>query len=105
MLKRRTLLAGLAAPAIVRAAEPLTIRFGFANVGVDNRQFSGGNALATAHARSIISRKNWLTGLMSGSNISSSRVPGRRLTRPSRMVSSTSPPKATCRRSLLGRTD
>ncbi|HET6606594.1 MAG TPA: ABC transporter substrate-binding protein [Rhodopila sp.] len=54
MLKRRTLLAGLTAPlaipAIGRAAEPLTIRFGFANIGVDNRQFSGGNALATAHA-------------------------------------------------------
>ncbi len=54
MLKRRTVLAGLtaamAAPAIVRAAETLTIRFGFANVGVDNRQFSGGNAIATAHA-------------------------------------------------------
>jgi sulfonate transport system substrate-binding protein len=54
MLKRRTLLAGLTAPlampAIARAADTLTIRFGFANVGVDNRQFSGGNALATAHA-------------------------------------------------------
>ena len=50
MLKRRTVLAGLAAPAIVRAAEPLTIRFGFASVGLDNRQFSGGSALSTAHA-------------------------------------------------------
>jgi sulfonate transport system substrate-binding protein len=56
MLQRRTVLAGLAgslaSPAIVAAqgAKPLVIRFGFANVGVDNRQFSGGNAIAVAHA-------------------------------------------------------
>jgi sulfonate transport system substrate-binding protein len=54
MYNRRTVLAGiatsLAAPFIARAADPLTIRFGFANVGVDNRQFSGGNAIATAHS-------------------------------------------------------
>nr|WP_294505493.1 ABC transporter substrate-binding protein [uncultured Rhodopila sp.] len=36
------------------ADEPVTIRFGFANVGVDNRQFSGGNAIATAHAEHYI---------------------------------------------------
>lgn len=29
-------------------------RFGFANVGVDNRRFSGGNAIATAHAEHYI---------------------------------------------------
>lgn len=52
MINRRTLLAGLgsAVAAPVRAAEPVTIRFGFANVGVDNRQFSGGTFIATAHA-------------------------------------------------------
>ena len=54
MMKRRAILgrlaAALAAPAIARAADPVVIRFGFANVGVDNRQFSGGNAIATAHA-------------------------------------------------------
>ncbi|HEY0181356.1 MAG TPA: ABC transporter substrate-binding protein [Rhodopila sp.] len=50
MMQRRTLLAALAATVTARAAEPVTIRFGFANVGVDNRQFSGGNFLATAHA-------------------------------------------------------
>jgi hypothetical protein len=33
-----------------RTGDPVTIRFGFANVGVDNRQFSGGNFLAVAHA-------------------------------------------------------
>ncbi len=56
MITRRTALAGLAgalaSPAIVAAqtAKPLVVRFGFANVGVDNRQFSGGSALAVAHA-------------------------------------------------------
>jgi sulfonate transport system substrate-binding protein len=50
MIQRRTLLATLAATTVARADEPITIRFGFANVGVDNRQFSGGNFIATAHA-------------------------------------------------------
>jgi sulfonate transport system substrate-binding protein len=54
MPNRRTVVAGIAAslatPFIARAATTLTIRFGFANIGVDNRQFSGGTALATAHA-------------------------------------------------------
>ncbi|WP_158930437.1 ABC transporter substrate-binding protein [Acidisphaera sp. S103] len=50
MIYRRTVLAGLAATTVARADEPITIRFGFANVGVDNRQFSGGNFIATAHA-------------------------------------------------------
>jgi sulfonate transport system substrate-binding protein len=54
MIKRRALLATLAATAVARADEPLTIRFGFANVGVDNRQFSGGNFIATAHAEHYI---------------------------------------------------
>jgi sulfonate transport system substrate-binding protein len=40
----------LATPSRGRTGDPITIRFGFANVGVDNRQFSGGNFLAVAHA-------------------------------------------------------
>jgi sulfonate transport system substrate-binding protein len=39
---------------IARADDQITIRFGFANVGVDNRQFSGGNAIATAHAEHYV---------------------------------------------------
>jgi sulfonate transport system substrate-binding protein len=54
MIHRRTLLAALAATSVARADEPLTIRFGFANVGVDNRQYSGGNFIATAHAEHYI---------------------------------------------------
>jgi sulfonate transport system substrate-binding protein len=54
MILRRTLLATLAATSVARADEPLTIRFGFANVGVDNRQFSGGNFIAAAHAEYYI---------------------------------------------------
>ncbi|MDR3529236.1 MAG: ABC transporter substrate-binding protein [Rhodopila sp.] len=58
MIRRRTLLTGLgtalATTRIARAEDPVTIRFGFANVGVDNRQFSGGNAIATAHAEHYI---------------------------------------------------
>jgi len=40
--------------AVARADETITVRFGFANVGVDNRQFSGGSAIATAHAEHYI---------------------------------------------------
>jgi sulfonate transport system substrate-binding protein len=55
MIKRRALFAALSATAVTaRADEPVTIRFGFANVGVDNRQFSGGNFIATAHAAHYI---------------------------------------------------
>jgi sulfonate transport system substrate-binding protein len=57
MLSRRTLLASLAVPAIAKAAAPVTIRFGFANIGVDNRQFSGGNVIATAHADHYFERE------------------------------------------------
>jgi sulfonate transport system substrate-binding protein len=61
MPKRRSVLAGLASslalPFVARAAEPITIRFGFANIGVDNRQFSGGNAAATAHAEGYFQRE------------------------------------------------
>lgn len=32
------------------AAEPLTVRIGFASVGADNRQFSGGSSAAVAHS-------------------------------------------------------
>lgn len=32
------------------AAEPITVRIGFANVGADNRQFSGGSSAAVAHS-------------------------------------------------------
>jgi sulfonate transport system substrate-binding protein len=44
----------LALTPLARADEPVTIRFGFANVGVDNRQFSGGTAIATAHAEHYV---------------------------------------------------
>jgi sulfonate transport system substrate-binding protein len=54
MIRRRTLLASLAATTVAQADELVTIRFGFANVGVDNRQFSGGNFIATAHAEHYI---------------------------------------------------
>jgi hypothetical protein len=32
------------------AADPLTVKIGFASVGADNRQFSGGSSAAVAHA-------------------------------------------------------
>jgi len=52
------LLAGLfltmALTGAAHAADPVTIRIGFANVGVDNRQFSGGSAIATAHAEHYV---------------------------------------------------
>jgi sulfonate transport system substrate-binding protein len=32
------------------SAEPVTVRFGFASIGVDNRQFAGGSTSALAHA-------------------------------------------------------
>lgn len=63
MLHRRTLMAALAgataSPALVRAqsTKPVVIRFGFANVGVDNRQFSGGNPIAVAHAEGYFDRE------------------------------------------------
>jgi sulfonate transport system substrate-binding protein len=52
-LSRRHLLAAAVLVGVaptVAAAEPLTIRFGFASTGVDNRPFSGGTPAATAHA-------------------------------------------------------
>ena len=48
--------ATLAAPAVL-AQTPLVVRFGFANIGVDNRQFSGGSAAATAHAEGYVERE------------------------------------------------
>jgi sulfonate transport system substrate-binding protein len=61
MIRRRTALTGLGATlattAIAHADDPVTIRFGFANVGVDNRQFSGGNFIATAHAEHYIDKE------------------------------------------------
>jgi sulfonate transport system substrate-binding protein len=45
------LCAVLAPPAL---AEPLTVRFGFASVGIDNRPFAGGTPAATAHANHYI---------------------------------------------------
>ncbi len=45
-------MAVMAGPA--QADAPLTIRFGFASVGVDNRQFSSGSAIATAHAEGYV---------------------------------------------------
>src|SRR4051794_1610315 len=35
-------------------AEPVTIRFGFAQVGVGNRQFGSGNPAAIAHAQGFV---------------------------------------------------
>ncbi len=40
--------------ALEAADEPVTIRFGFANVGVDNRPFSGGSPIATAQAEHYV---------------------------------------------------
>jgi sulfonate transport system substrate-binding protein len=44
----------LVASSAALADEAVTIRFGFANVGVDNRQFSSGNAIAVAHAEHYV---------------------------------------------------
>jgi sulfonate transport system substrate-binding protein len=41
------------APAVARA-EPVTIRFGFASIGTDNRPFAGGSAAALAHSERMI---------------------------------------------------
>ena len=54
MINRRALLATLAATTIARADEPITVRFGFAGAGIDNRPFSGGSFIATAHAEHYI---------------------------------------------------
>jgi sulfonate transport system substrate-binding protein len=35
-------------------AEPLTVRFGFATVGADNRPFTGGSSASTAHAERYV---------------------------------------------------
>jgi len=43
----------LLAPAAV-AQEPVTIRIGFASVGIDNRQFAGGSSAAIAHANRYV---------------------------------------------------
>ena len=42
------LLVAMATP--LRAEGPVTIRIGFASVGIDNRQFAGGSSAAVAHA-------------------------------------------------------
>jgi sulfonate transport system substrate-binding protein len=39
------------------AAEPLTVRIGFANVGADNRQFSGGSSAAIAHSEHYVEQE------------------------------------------------
>jgi sulfonate transport system substrate-binding protein len=38
-------------------SEPLTVRIGFANVGADNRQFSGGSSAAIAHSEHYVERE------------------------------------------------
>jgi sulfonate transport system substrate-binding protein len=48
------ILISLATTVAARAEEQIVIRFGFANVGVDNRQFSGGSPIATAHAEHYV---------------------------------------------------
>lgn len=57
MMKRREFMASAAAATAAlsvghyaRAQEPLTIRYGFASIGVDNRPFAQGNSLAVSHA-------------------------------------------------------
>ncbi|HMK78298.1 MAG TPA: ABC transporter substrate-binding protein [Xanthobacteraceae bacterium] len=47
---RAVALAATMALCTAAAAEPVTVRIGFASVGVDNRQFSGGSAASVAHA-------------------------------------------------------
>ena len=44
------MLGAIAAGIPARAAEPITVRIGFANVGADNRQYSGGSSAAVAHS-------------------------------------------------------
>ncbi|WP_315767844.1 MULTISPECIES: ABC transporter substrate-binding protein [unclassified Bradyrhizobium] len=39
------------------ATEPLTVRIGFANVGADNRQFSGGSSAAIAHSEHYVEQE------------------------------------------------
>ncbi|WP_316163823.1 ABC transporter substrate-binding protein [Bradyrhizobium sp. SZCCHNRI20481] len=38
-------------------AEPLTVRIGFASVGADNRQFSGGSSVAIAHSERYVEQE------------------------------------------------
>ena len=40
----------LGAATLPAAAEPVTVRIGFASIGADNRQFSGGSSAAVAHS-------------------------------------------------------
>ncbi len=49
-LLRRLFLVALCLAASPAGAEPLTIRFGFASVGVDSKPFTGGTPASTAHA-------------------------------------------------------
>ena len=39
------------------AADPITVRIGFASVGADNRQFSGGSSAGVAHAEGYLDRE------------------------------------------------
>jgi sulfonate transport system substrate-binding protein len=39
------------------SSEPLTVRIGFANIGADNRQFSGGSSAAIAHSEHYVERE------------------------------------------------
>jgi sulfonate transport system substrate-binding protein len=39
------------------AAEPLTVRIGFASVGADNRQFSGGSSASVAHSEHYVEQE------------------------------------------------
>jgi sulfonate transport system substrate-binding protein len=39
------------------SSEPLTVRIGFANVGADNRQFSGGSSAAVAHSEHYLDQE------------------------------------------------
>ena len=46
---------GMVAPA--GAAEPITVRIGFASVGADNRQFSGGSSAAVVHSERYLDQE------------------------------------------------
>jgi len=55
MLALAAVLLGAASPAI--SAESLTVRIGFASVGADNRQFSGGSSAAVAHSEHYLDQE------------------------------------------------
>ena len=61
--RKRSLAAGLTALIFAllgssqASSEPLTVRIGFANIGADNRQFSGGSSAAIAHSEHYVEQE------------------------------------------------